>query len=156
VYFLSEPTFGSCARSFSSSLVSSVYCLLVSVSGHSSSPLSSKYSSRSCLPRFSKTSISRSSSLALVLASCSSLSLCLVSASNLSPWALVSFFLGIQEGKSLYCLFTKVWCIILQKQERAFRPVYRVSTTRVVRLDARPVRSWIYIDVRNLLWSILT
>jgi hypothetical protein len=46
-------------------------------------------------------------------------------------------------------LFAKVWCIILQKRERTFCPVYCVST-RVVRLDARPVRSWIYIDVRIL------
>ncbi len=150
MYVLSEPTSGSCTRSFSSSLVSSVYCLLVSVSGHSSSPLSSKYSRRSCLPSSSQAYISSSSSLSLVLASCRSLCLCLVSASNLSPWALVSLFLGMQEGKPLYCLFTNVRCIFLQEQERAFRPVYCVSTTRVVRLDARPVRSWIYIDVRNL------
>ncbi len=150
MYFVSEPTFGSCTRSFSSSLVLSVYCLLVSVSGHSSSPLSSKYSKRSCLSSFSQACISSYSSLSLVLACCKSLCLCLVSASNLSPWALVSLFLGIQEGRSLYCLFTKVRCIFLQKQERAFCPVYCVSTTRAVRLDARPVRSWIYIDVRIL------
>ncbi len=43
-------------------------CLLVSVSGHSSSPLSSKYSKRSCLPSSSQACISSCSSLSLVLA----------------------------------------------------------------------------------------
>jgi hypothetical protein len=72
--------------------------------------LHSKYSNRSCLPSSAQASISSCSSLSLVLASCRSLCLCLVSASNLSPSALVSLFLGIQEGKPLYCLFTKVCC----------------------------------------------
>jgi hypothetical protein len=88
----------SSVRSSSLSLVTSLYCLTVLVSGHSSSPLSSKCSRRSCLPRFSKTSISSSSSLALVLASCSSLILCLVSSSNFERCASVSLFLCINGG----------------------------------------------------------
>jgi hypothetical protein len=124
------------------------------VSGHSSSPLSSKCSSRSCLPSFSQISISSCSSLAIVLASCRSLCLCLVSSSNLN-FALCCFtklFPGHKEGYVPLLFPSPKFDVLSCLHKRGLSASSTsVFTTRVVRLDARPgTISWICIDVRIL------